>query len=148
MSYADLIARMRAGGVVVIDGATGTELERRGAPMNDDAWCGLVSLTHRDALEAVHQAYIAAGAEVLTANTFAGSGLMLGQAGYGDRVREINLAAVEAALSARGRPARGGCLLAICCRAANGDRAGRRHHRSNDGWRLQRTGRGFDRGRL
>ncbi|MAK77652.1 MAG: hypothetical protein CMH68_10820, partial [Nisaea sp.] len=52
MSYADLIARMRAGGVVVIDGATGTELERRGAPMNDDAWCGLVSLTHRDALEA------------------------------------------------------------------------------------------------
>ncbi|MED5338658.1 MAG: homocysteine S-methyltransferase family protein, partial [Pseudomonadota bacterium] len=60
MSYANLIARMRAGGVVVIDGATGTELERRGAPMNDDAWCGLVSLTHRDALEAVHQAYIAA----------------------------------------------------------------------------------------
>ncbi|MDZ7794474.1 MAG: hypothetical protein U5P10_12525 [Spirochaetia bacterium] len=26
-------------GVVIIDGATGTELEKRGADMNDDAWC-------------------------------------------------------------------------------------------------------------
>ncbi|MEC7515385.1 MAG: homocysteine S-methyltransferase family protein, partial [Pseudomonadota bacterium] len=81
MSYADLIARMRAGGVVVIDGATGTELERRGAPMNDLAWCVLLRLTDRVAFEAVHQAYSAAGAEVITANTFAGSGLLLGQAG-------------------------------------------------------------------
>ena len=131
MSYSDLIARMRAGGVVVIDGATGTELERRGALMNDDAWCGLVSLTHRDTLEAVHQAYIAAGAEAITANTFAGSGLMLGQAGYGNRVREINLAAVEAALSAREKAGRpevvvAGSLSHMLPTPPNGDRAGRR----------------------
>ena len=131
MGYANLIARMRAGGVVVIDGGTGTEMERRGAPMNDAAWCGVVSLTHRATLEEVHQAYIAAGAEVITANTFASSRLMLGPAGYGDRVREINLAAVEAALSAREKAGRpevvvAGSLSHMFPTPPNGDRTRRR----------------------
>ena len=43
-AFDDLRARRAAGGVVVLDGAMGTELEARGASMDSDAWCGLVNL--------------------------------------------------------------------------------------------------------
>jgi len=71
MSYRDLKRRLDAGGVVILDGATGTELQRRGAPMDPGAWCGPATL-HNDALlSEIHADYIAAGAEVITANSFA-----------------------------------------------------------------------------
>jgi S-methylmethionine-dependent homocysteine/selenocysteine methylase len=37
MSYAKLENRLRDGGVVILDGGTGTELERRGVPMDPEA---------------------------------------------------------------------------------------------------------------
>ncbi len=101
MSYDAVKHRLDAGGIVILDGGTGTELERRGAPMDPGAWCGPATLESRPLLEAVHRDYIAAGAEVVTANTFASSRLMLEPAGFGDQVEEINRTAVEAALSAR-----------------------------------------------
>lgn len=112
MSYQDLIGRMRAGGVVVLDGGTGTELERRGVPMSAAAWCGPATTSHRAELEAVHIDYIRAGAEVITANTFASSRLMLSSAGFGDQVQEINRAAVDAALTARDRAGRAEVIVA------------------------------------
>ena len=60
--YAAIEARLAAGGLVVLDGGTGSELERRGVPMDADAWCGAIALEHRETLEAVHRDYIAAGA--------------------------------------------------------------------------------------
>lgn len=107
MSYADMKRRLREGGVAILDGGTGTELERRGARMDPEAWCGPASLDNLKLLQQVHSDYIAAGADIVTANTFASSRLMLEPAGYGERVAEINQAAVGAALDARearGRP--------------------------------------------
>lgn len=101
MSYDRLKHRLQAGDVVILDGATGTELQRRGAPMDPAAWCGAATLEHDALLTAIHADYIAAGAEVITANTFASSRLMLNGAGLGDRVEEVNRRAVEAALRAR-----------------------------------------------
>ncbi len=101
MTYDRLKSRLEAGGIVLLDGATGTELQRRGAPMDRDAWCGPASLEHDRLLTEIHADYIVAGAEVITANTFASSRLMLSRAGFGDRVEEINRRAVEAALRAR-----------------------------------------------
>lgn len=101
MSYQRLLRRLGAGEVVVLDGATGTELQRRGVPMDAAAWCGPAALEHQAELTRIHADYIAAGAEVITANTFASSRLMLSAAGFADRVEEINRRAVEAALRAR-----------------------------------------------
>ncbi|MEZ5826239.1 MAG: homocysteine S-methyltransferase family protein [Geminicoccaceae bacterium] len=106
MSYSGLKARLDAGHTVIIDGGTGTELEARGIPMNDAAWCGLVAVEHPSVVEEVHADYIAAGAELVTANTFSSSRLMLDGAGAGGRVREIARAAVEAAKRARDRSGR------------------------------------------
>ncbi|MFM8954457.1 MAG: homocysteine S-methyltransferase family protein [Actinomycetota bacterium] len=101
MSYSDVKKRLDAGEIIVLDGATGTELQRRGARMDPSAWCGPASLNNSELLTQVHLDYIKAGADVITANTFASSRLMLEAAGFGDQVEEINRVAVEAALRAR-----------------------------------------------
>ena len=102
-----LNARLAHGEVVVIDGATGTELEARGVPMDDAAWCGVANLEYADVVRDVHTDYIRAGAAVVIANTFSTDRLRLGDAGIADRVEEVNRKAVGAALTAReaaGRP--------------------------------------------
>lgn len=101
MSYEKLKGRLDDGSVVILDGATGTELQRRGVDMDPAAWCGVATLENDRLLSEIHRDYIAVGAEVITANTFASSRLMLSPAGYGDQVEEINRRAVEAALNAR-----------------------------------------------
>ena len=56
MAYADLKKRLAAGDVIVLDGATGTELERRGAPMDPAAWCGPATLENDHILVDIHSA--------------------------------------------------------------------------------------------
>ena len=112
MSYAEIERRLEAGGVVILDGGTGTELELRGAAMDPQAWCGPATLEHTDLLECIHRDYIAAGADIITANTFASSRLMLSQAGCEDRLEDINRAAVGAAHRARAAGGRDGVAVA------------------------------------
>lgn len=101
MGYRALKQRLDDGGIVILDGGTGTELQKRGADMDPSAWCGPATLQNERLLTEIHADYIRAGAEVITANTYASSRLMLEPAGFGDRVEEINRRAVEAALAAR-----------------------------------------------
>jgi len=101
MSYAEIEQRLKSGGVVILDGGTGTELELRGVVMNPQAWCGPATLENAALLETIHRDYITAGADIITANTFASSRLMLGAAGFGDQFEEINKIAVKSALRAR-----------------------------------------------
>jgi len=69
--------------------------------MDPAAWCGPATLGNDKLLSEIHGDYIKVGAEVITANTYASSRLMLEPAGYADKVEEINRRAVEAALRAR-----------------------------------------------
>ena len=91
------------GKTIVIDGATGTELERRGAAMHDKAWCAMATLTDPGLLCAVHEDYIRVGARVVIANTFSTNRNMLEPAGLGLRFEELNRRAVELARQARSR---------------------------------------------
>jgi homocysteine S-methyltransferase len=112
MNYAEIERRLKNGGIVILDGGTGTELELRGVSMDSQAWCGPATLEHTDLLESIHRDYIAAGADIITANTFASSRLMLRQAGLAGRFEEINRAAVGAAHRARAASGRGGVAVA------------------------------------
>lgn len=96
----------------MLDGGTGTELQRRGVAMDAEAWCGPATLGNTAVLEGIHLDYIAAGADVITANTYASSRLMLGPAGFADRLEEINRTAVAAAHRARERSGRDDVLVA------------------------------------
>jgi S-methylmethionine-dependent homocysteine/selenocysteine methylase len=112
MNYAKTERRLRDGNILILDGGTGTELERRGVPMNQDAWCGPATLDNVNVLEAIHQDYILAGANIITANTYASSRLMLEPAGFADRFVEINRTAVKAAHRAREASGRDDVLVA------------------------------------
>ncbi len=95
-----LMDHINAGQHLLIDGATGTELERRGVPMHDKAWCGRTPLTHGEVLREVHLDYIRAGAQVITSDTFGSAKHVLEDSGLGDEFVAINQAAIEIARQA------------------------------------------------
>jgi homocysteine S-methyltransferase len=111
MAYDRLKRRLDAREVIIMDAGTGTELQRRGVSMDPAAWCGPATLHSERLLTEIHADYIAAGAEVITANTFASSRLMLARTGYSEKVEEINRRAVEAALRARNTAPNGSSVV-------------------------------------
>ena len=94
-------ATLAAGKVLVIDGGMGTELQRRGVPMDEVAWSGTAVLSHPEVVRAVHEDYIRAGADVIITNTFGSTRQMLGGAGFGAQVEEVHRRAVALAKEAR-----------------------------------------------
>ena len=107
--YQDLRARLDRGEVIILDGATGTELQRRGVPMHGFAWSAAALDTHPEVVRAVHEDYVRAGADVIITNTYATAPHVLEQAGLGEHVRALNTSAVDLAMAARenagaGRP--------------------------------------------
>lgn len=99
--------RLDGGDILVLDGATGTELERRGAPMSSGAWCALATELAPQVLLEIHEDYIRSGADIITANTFSNARHMLEQEGAGDRVAHLTRRAVEIAQRARDRTSGG-----------------------------------------
>jgi len=96
-----LKAMLDRGAVVLLDGATGTELQARGVPMHDTAWSGAAMFDHGDVIRGLHEDYIRAGARVITANTFSTGRHSLEPAGLGDQVTSMNRRAVALAREAR-----------------------------------------------
>ena len=93
--------QLEADQIVLIDGGMGTELQRRGVPMNEVAWSGAAVATNPDAVRETHEDYIRAGARVIITNTFGSTRQMLGPAGYGDQVEAVHRGAVKLAKQAR-----------------------------------------------
>ncbi len=93
--------RLSEGEVIILDGATGTELEKRGVPMDDAAWDAAALATHPDTVREVHEDYIRAGADLIITNTFATARHVLEPAGMGEQFRELNIRAVSLAKEAR-----------------------------------------------
>jgi S-methylmethionine-dependent homocysteine/selenocysteine methylase len=97
----DYLPDIRAtGGIVILDGAMGTELEASGIPMDSHAWCGLANLTHLDQVRGIHEDNIRAGADVVTTNTFMSGVGPMRRAGVSDRFEEGIRSAVRAAQQA------------------------------------------------
>lgn len=92
--------RLAGGPPLLLDGATGTELQRRGVTTDVPQWSAVALETAPDVVRAIHADYVAAGAEILTANTFRTHRLNLAAAGRGDRARELTSLAVQLAREA------------------------------------------------
>ncbi len=101
--YDALMGRMHAGERILIDGATGTEVERRGVPQLENAWNGGGALSHPDIVRDVHEDYIRHGAEIIISNTFATHRHALRDAGVEDDFEAYNRRGVELAIEARDR---------------------------------------------
>ena len=99
-SFVLLDAKLASGEVIVLDGATGFEILNFGGELNPITWCGSANLEHPDAVRKVHEAYIEAGADIITTNTFATCRHVLDGVGLGSRTVEVNQRAVELAKAA------------------------------------------------
>lgn len=93
--------KLNAGELVLLDGGTGTEMQRKGAPMSGEVWCALATRSHPEIVRDVHADYIRAGADIITANTYATSPLILRAHDMLDEMVELDGMAVRIALEAR-----------------------------------------------
>jgi len=57
--------------ITILDGGTGRELKRRGAPFRQPEWSALALIERPEFVTNVHQAYVDAGADVITTNSYA-----------------------------------------------------------------------------
>ena len=99
--YSSLMKRAKDGECILIDGATGTEVERRGVPQHKNAWNGAAALSHPEILRQVHEDYINLGAEIVISNTFSTNKHALSDADEGHNFEVLNERAVKLAVEAR-----------------------------------------------
>jgi methionine synthase I (cobalamin-dependent) len=92
-----------ANGLLITDGAWGTQLQARGLPpgANPDTW----NLTHPEEVEAVARAYAVAGSQVILTNTFRANAVAM------KGVAEADLDAINRAGVALSRQAAGSALV-------------------------------------
>jgi S-methylmethionine-dependent homocysteine/selenocysteine methylase len=100
VNYDRIKRKLAAGEAIILDGGTGTDIQRRGAPMSGQTWCADVNATHGEIIRAVHLDYIAAGADIIAANTFATSPLSFNAYGRDDELIALDVAAVGHAKAA------------------------------------------------
>ncbi len=91
---AELLERLKAG-VLLLDGAIGTELMERGMKGGEapDTWV----LEHPGDVVSIHKAYFDAGADIVITDTFGGTSIKLERFGLSERAGEINTKAAELA---------------------------------------------------
>lgn len=95
MSPNRFLERLQSGDILILDGATGTNLQRRGLPvgMPSDLWV----VDNPEAVMELHRDFLQAGSDILLTDTFGSSRLHLNHAGLADRFDDTNRRAVALA---------------------------------------------------
>ena len=86
---------------LIIDGAMGTQLQQRDDQIPKEAWEGnegcneLLNVTAQDVMEDIFNAYLTAGADLITTNTFGSFSWVLDEYGISERAYELSRAGAE-----------------------------------------------------
>ena len=107
-----LTERLETGKLLIMDGGVSTEIQRRGIPLDPNVWSGLTTKTNPDDVRAIHEEYIRAGAEIITANTFSTARHVLESIMLGHEARLLNRKSVLLAQQARDNCATGNVWIA------------------------------------
>ncbi len=115
-SRADLLAEAAANRILVLDGAMGTMIQEYSLSEDDFRGGGygdhpqplvgnndLLSITRPDVIEAIHTAYLEAGADIIGTNSFGGSAVSQSDYGTEGSSKAINYAAAKVARDAADR---------------------------------------------
>ncbi len=88
------------GRMILLDGATGSNLQRRGMPTGvcPELWIA----EHADVLAGLQKEYVEAGSNIVYAPTFSGNRIKMSEYGLEDRLEEINTRLVEISREAVG----------------------------------------------
>ena len=109
MTRASITDRLASGEKFLMDGGTGSEVQRRGADVLVGAtaetellaWSATANIDNADVVQQVHQDYLRCGADVLISNNFWTTRGRLDMIGLGDRWQEYAEAAAHNAIVAR-----------------------------------------------
>lgn len=93
MSSNRFLERLQSGALLVLDGATGTNLQRRGLPVGMPS--DIFVMDNPEAVTQLHRDFLEAGSDILLTDTFGSSRLHLGHAGLADRFEQTNRTAVD-----------------------------------------------------
>jgi homocysteine S-methyltransferase len=103
-----ILDRLQAGETLLLDGATGSELHRRGVNVSrgatadkPGAWSAAANLDAPDIVRQVHEDYLRLGVDIITSNNFFTSRPRLAMIGQADAWETYTRAAGELALRAR-----------------------------------------------
>jgi 5-methyltetrahydrofolate--homocysteine methyltransferase len=103
---AHLLSELLARRILVLDGATGTALQAKDLTAKDfggpelEGCNEILVETRPDVIRAVHEGYLAAGADIVETDTFGGTPIVLAEYGLADRARALNRRAAEIACEA------------------------------------------------
>ena len=100
MSYTSIKTKLENNKIIILDGGMGAELEKNGAHMDKNMWCGKCSVDHPELVRKVHEDYINAGADVITTNTYSTTPISMRQYGYEDSIEKFNQKSVKIAREA------------------------------------------------
>lgn len=107
MATTSIISRLEAGEKLLLDGGTGSELQRRGVDVSKrtadgaiGAWSATANVDAPDAVRAVHEDYLRVGADIITTNSFWSNRTRLARLGEADRMEEYTRVSVELAREA------------------------------------------------
>ena len=107
-----LTERLDNNEILLLDGGVSTEIRRRGVALDENVWSGLTTKTHPDQVREVHEDYIRAGAQVITANTYSTARHVLESINLGHESKLLNLKSVQLAQQARDNVATGEVYIA------------------------------------
>ncbi|WP_242258985.1 homocysteine S-methyltransferase [Streptococcus thoraltensis] len=97
--FKELLSQQRA---VILHGALGTELEARGYDISGELWSAKYLLNGSDAITKIHEAYVLAGADIITTSTYQASLASLQGVGISKKEAEsLIIKSVELAKIAR-----------------------------------------------
>ncbi len=107
MTTHSIVDRLRSGEMFLLDGGTGSELQRRGADVlkeSEDrvkAWSATANIEYADVVQQVHSDYLRVGADIIISNNFWTTPTRLGTIGERDNWRKYATAAIRNAVQAR-----------------------------------------------
>jgi 5-methyltetrahydrofolate--homocysteine methyltransferase len=95
MTKKTLLERLQSGDILVSDGATGTNLQKRGLPhgVTAEQWV----LEQPDQIERLYRDFIRAGSNIILTCTFGGSSVRLAHAGMPGKTSTVNIQAAKLA---------------------------------------------------
>ena len=86
---------------LILDGAMGTELQRRGVDTGLPLWSANALMSHPEIILQIHRDYIEAGADIITTNTFRTTRRTMRRANLPDRSKQLTANAVALTRQAR-----------------------------------------------
>jgi S-methylmethionine-dependent homocysteine/selenocysteine methylase len=92
--------RLAGDGVLILDGAMGTEIRRREVDTGLPLWSAKALIVHPEVVSEIHRDYITAGADIITTDTFRTTRRSFGNARLPDRSGALTALAVRLAREA------------------------------------------------